>query len=877
MSHEEELHAGNDTLPEATEDAEGEEERLLRSKVEYNAKDSIAFDLEGQKVFLYGSAFVKYEDIELKADYIEIDFSKNEIYASKMPGEEDKMLQEPGVSAPGVPQADSQDSTPQADTARRETEETEAIGKPEFTDGGETFRAETIRYNFKTEKGHITGVVTEQEGGFLHGETTKKQQTDDIHISRGKFTTCDKDEPHFHIAMSRAKVMPKDRIVSGPLYLVIEDIPLPIALPFGYFPNTEGRTSGFIAPSYGEERARGFYLQGGGYYFAISDYMDLSLTGDVYSLGSWAVDARSNYRKRYRYNGNFNLSFSRNIAGEEGLPGYEENQSFKIGWQHRQDAKASPNSNFSANVNFSSSDYNRYNELDPDEHARNTAQSNVSYNYNWPDLPFTLRANARVNQNFSQETIDMGLPSLNFNMARQYPFRSEGSMGDSWYENIQVSYTAKADNRISTTESKLLDPQTFRDMNSGFQHELPVSANFRLLNTINITPSVTYTGVMFPNSIRKRWVEDHYDQERGEYVSTVVTDTVSGPVYGHAINPTLSMSVNEDIFGMFQFRDSRIKAIRHVMSPSVSFNFTPDMEGILPDYYRTVQRDEEGNERTYSIFDHAIYSTPSIRGRAGNVSLRLSNNLEMKYMDSSGEEQKVNIIDRLNFQTSYNIYADSLNWSPLTISGSTSFMDRNISMNFGATVDPYALDESGRKKDEFEWNVNNSPGRITRANLSLDMRFRSEAGSRQTADPDPQQQQQGSDIFGHLDDVDHRAHYYPDYVDFDVPWNINLRYSINYSKPGFESNINQTLNFSGDVSLTENWKIQFSSGWDFDAMDFTMTNINIYRDLHCWEMRFGVVPFGSRKSYSFTIQVKSQILNDLRYQTHKSWYDNFFR
>ncbi len=835
----------NDTVDQQIAERGDAKERVLTSKVEYNATDSITFALEDQKVFLYGSGYVKYEDIEMRAGYIEIDFSKDELFAKGS-----------------------------IDSAGIET------GRPEFTEGDETFRAETIRYNFRTKKGHISGVITEQEGGFLHGETTKKQENNHIHIQRGKFTTCEEDDPHFHISMSRAKVIPDDKIISGPLYLVIEDIPLPLGLPFGYFPNTSGRTSGVIAPSYGEERSRGFYLSGGGYYFAISEYMDLSVKGDIYTLGSWAAEAQSNYRKRYSYNGSFRLAFSRNVAGQEGLPGYQENESYKIAWQHRQDAKASPNSSFSASVNFGSSSYNRFNEVDPDRHATNTAQSSVSYSYNWPDLPFSLRANARINQNFSQETVDMSLPTMTFNMARQYPFRSDASVGDSrWYENIQVSYSAKIDNRINTTESMLFKPATLQEMRNGFQHDMPVSANFRMLNIINITPSVTYSGVMFPNSIRKRWVEDIYDEEADEFVSKVVTDTIPGLVYGHAINPSFSMSLSQDIFGMFQFSNSRIEAIRHVMTPSVSFSFTPDMEGLLPDYYRTVQTDEEGNESTYSIFDHAIYSTPSIRGRAGNISFRLSNNLEMKARNSAGEEKKIKILDRLNFQTGYNIYADSLNLNNIGITGSTSFMDNDIRVNFGATIDPYAIDQEGRRYNRFEWNENNRPGRVTRASLSLDMRFRSEAGQ----GPGPQDRADPSDIaasdeiFGHLDEIDHRAHYYPDYVDFDVPWNINIRYSLNYSKPRFDSQINQTLNFSGDLSLTPKWKIQFSSGWDFDAMAFTMTNIRVYRDLHCWEMRFGVVPFGARKSWNFTIQVKSQILQDLRYQAQKSWYDNFFR
>jgi hypothetical protein len=833
---------------------------FLSSKVNYTSVDSMDISVSEQKIFLYGEAHVIYEDIELKADYIEIDLALNEVFASGL-----------------------------TDSLGNVT------GRPVMTEGTETFEAQTMRYNFETKRGLIHGIITEQEGGFLHGQTTKKHENDHLHIQGGKYTSCDLDHPHFYIALTRAKVIPDDKVVSGPAYLVIEDIPLPIAVPFGFFPNKRGRTSGILFPTYGEETSRGFYLRNMGYYLNLNEYVDLRLQGDIYSLGSWSFDASSNYRKRYRYNGSFRYAYSQNVVGERGFATFQENTSYNIAWQHRQDAKASPYSNFSASVNFGSSSFNKFNytTVNPDTYATNTAQSSISYSRRWPDSPFSLNSSMRANQNFSNQTVNLGLPSVTFNMARQYPFRNTDRVGAArWYDNIEVSYNSKLDNRLNTYDTLLFRRETLGDMQSGFQHDIPLRANFRLLNLINITPGIAYSGVMYTNSIRKTWVEDYIDPVSGQTVPSLITDTIPGVIYGHAINPNFSTGLSQNIYGMFQFRNSRVEAVRHVITPSVSFSFTPDMQGLLPDYYRTVQRDTQGNETTYSIFENGMYGTPSIRGRAGSINFSLANNIEMKVRgsrDTVAQSKTVKLLERLNFSTSYNLYADSLNWSNINMTGNTSLFDNKVRVNFNALMDPYALDENFRRYDAFQWNVNRSPGRITRAGLSMTMSLRSAAATSRGAESYPGEQRQpgmdpmmdgvqpGEDIFGHLDDIDHSVHYYGDYVDFTVPWDLNVRYNLNYTKPRDEGQINQTLNFSGDVSLTPRWKIQFSSGYDFRARDFTMTSINIFRDLHCWDMRFGVVPFGSRKSWNFTIAVKSSLLKDLKYHTTKSWYDNFFR
>ncbi len=838
---------------------------FLTSRVDYNAADSVDVSINEQKIFLYGEAWVKYGNIELRAAYIEIDMANSEVFAKGLPGEDGAIT-----------------------------------GRPVMTEGRESYEAETMRYNFETERGWISGVVTEQEGGYLHGNVTKKHENDHLHIHGGKFTSCDHDHPHFYIALTRAKVIPDEVVISGPAYLVIEDIPLPIALPFGFFPNKPDRTSGVLMPSYGEEASRGFYLREAGYYFNINDYLDLRLTGDIYSMGSWAANAMSNYRVRYRFGGSMRFAYSNNVVGERGMANYQQNTSYNIAWQHRQDAKASPYSNFSASVNFGSSSFNQFNTVDPDRFAQNTAQSSVSFSHRWPDSPFSLTSNISANQNFSNQSVSLRMPSVNFNMARQYPFRNPDRMEQRWYDNIELSYTSKIDNRINTYDTLLFRRETLGDMQSGFQHDIPLRANFRVFNLLNLTPALTYSGVMYTSQIRKRWVEDYFDPVRQEEVPRVVTDTIPGIVYGHSLTPSFSTGLSQNIYGMFQFRDSRIEAIRHVMIPSVGFSYAPDLEGVVPDYYREVQRDTLGNTTTYSIFENGIYGTPTIRGPSGSVSLSLANNIEMKVRDPrdpDAESRKVKLLDRLNFSTSYNVYADSMNWSTVNMTGNTALFDNKVRINFNAVMDPYAVDDNFRRYNASEWSVNRRPGRITRAGLSLTMGLRSAAADRRPAtDTGPQPGDDlmgpdgmepminagdgmppGEDRFSHLDDYDGSVHYYGDYVDFNVPWNLNVRYNLNYSKPRDEVQINQTLNFSGDLSLTPRWRIGFSSGYDFKAGDFTMTNINVYRDLHCWEMRFGVVPFGSRKSWNFTIQVKASILQDLKYHTQRSWYDNFFR
>lgn len=834
--------SGADTLPRPATASEN----VIKFPINYTAEDSLRISLGIKRVYLFNSSDVKYDNIELQSFNVELDIDKSEIFAFG------------ALDSLGKP-----------------------TGKPVFTDRDDKFESDTLRYNFKTKKGRIIGVRTEQEGGYLHGRITKKQENDHIHVRGGKYTTCDHPEPHFYIGMSRAIVIPGEKVISGPAHLVIEDIPLPLVLPFGFFPNKQGRSSGVIFPSYGEEVTRGFFLQELGYYFALSDYYDLKITGDIYSLGSWRLTGGSNYTRRYKYNGSLEISFATNIIGEPTLVNYEKRQDYSIRWRHAQDRKANPYSTFSGNIDFKSSRFNKLTSVNPDIFAQNTSNSSVSYNKLWPGSPFSLNANARATQNFSTRKTQLNLPSLSFNMARQYPFRKAGATGgQKWYDNIEFSYSASLDNRINTFDSLLFTKEAWLESQHGFKHDIPLRSNFKLFNFINITPGVSYSGVLYTSRIEKTWDPDYVNPVSMETVGRVETDTIYGLQYAHSLNPNFSVSMAPNIYGMFQFRKTKVEAIRHVMTPSVGFSFVPDMKNLFPNYYREVQRDTTGRMETYSIYANGIYGTPSFRGRSGNISFGLGNNLEMKLRtpdDTVSTSKKVKLLDRLNFSGSYNLFAEQFHWSNINMTGSNTFLDNKMSISFGANFDPYALDENYRRHNVLEWTQNRRIARLTNANLSLNTRFQSGA-SKSTPPPESPVSGPKEGILAHMDGIpDPSIFLYDTYVDFDVPWSINLSYSINYSKPGRESNIVQTLSFSGDLSLTPKWKITYSSGYDFQRNEFTMTSISINRDLHCWEASARIVPFGTLKSYSFLIRVRSSVLQDLKYQKQKSWYDNFYR
>jgi hypothetical protein len=829
---------------------------MLDAPVDYQAKDSIIFDVEGQMVFLYGGAEVYYKDITLKSDYIEMDLEKREVFARGLP-----------------------DSTGQI------------AGKPVFSEGQETFESSTLTYNFDSKKGLITGIISQQEGGYLHSERTKREADGTINIARGKYTTCDAEDPHFYLALTKAKVIPEDKIVSGPAYMVLEDIPLPLILPFGFFPNQQTRASGILIPEWGEERNRGFFLRNGGYYFALGQYFDLAVTGDVYSNGTWGLRATSNYRVRYRFNGNLSLRYYKNVSGDLDLGTYSANQDYNIIWSHRQDAKANPTSTFSAQVNMSSSSYDRNHSYQtPGDYLTSTKQSSISYSKRWEGTPFNFTGSFTHSQNSANKSVNLNFPKMNLNMNRIYPFRGLSKTGASkWYSNIELSYSSRFENRINTYDSLLFTPEVFDEMDMGFQHQIPLSANFKLFRNFNISPRIQYTGNIYTRSKRLRWDPDYIDPETGINKPMVIQDTVYGFQYAHSYLPSISMSFNPKIYGLFQFKnpESKVVAIRHVMSPTLGFSFVPDMTGLVPNYYDTVQVDTLGNTRVYSYYENGIYGTPSLNGRSGSINFSLNNNIEMKLRsasDTTEEMRKIKLLDNLRFSTSYNIYADSLKLAPISFSGYTSILEGRFRLNFSGSLDPYALNPDGRRINTFELKQSGKPVRLTRFNAGLDFRLSSKQKPGSAIDETSRQRgisdmpmsmsQMGEEEEEEVDIIQAMEESYSEYVDFSIPWDLSIRYNFNYSKPQFESNITQTLNFSGNVRLTNKWRIGVTSGWDFERNTLTYTSVNIFRDLHCWEMRLSWIPIGYHQSYTFSINAKASILRDLKYERRKSWYDN---
>jgi len=816
----------------------------IDAPVEYTATDSIIYALRERKVYLYGEAVIKYKEIELTSELIEFDMA-NEI-----------------VFARGV-----------TDSAGN------LIGRPHFVEGSESFDAYSLTYNFRTKKGIIKQIYSEQEGGYLHSEITKRHPNNEIHLKRGKYTTCDLEHPHYYIALTQAKSIPGDKIISGPAYFVIADVPLPIGIPFGFFPTTKTSKSGILIPTYGEETVRGFFLRNGGYYLSLSQYADLRITGDIYTNGTWGVRIGSNYRRRYKFNGNFNLSYFENVAGEKGID-FKKSKDFALIWSHSQDAKANPTQRFGASVNFTTGSYDRNHTRNINNVMRSTKQSSINYSKVWPNSPFNFSASASASQNSLDRSMNLRLPQIALNMSRIYPFRRKIRTGKpKWYEDIQIQYSSTLENRLNTKDT-LLFRSNWEDFDNAYQHSIPVSMNLKPLNSFTISPNLRYTGVVFTKTIHPQYIEDYQYPNTDIRVDTFMIDTVSRLRYAHAYVPSFSMNFSPKIYGIYQFREkSGIEAIRHVMTPRASFSYTPDMKGKVPDYYQEVVIDSLGNTRIYSLFDESIYRTPVPTGRQGSVTISLMNNIEMKLKpktDTSAESTKVKLLDNFNFSTNYNIFKDSMKWAPISMTGNTRLFKNKVSVNFNGRLDPYSyvVDKSGTRRtiNKSLWKDKRQLVRLTSFSFSVGMNLKSRQGEKGSAQSETDEDLTvitGDEPTGY-DDI-----YYGQYVDFNIPWSLGFDYNFNYNRTKEDPNIIQSLRVRGDLSLTPKWKIGFNSGYDFTAKKVSMTNINIYRDLHCWEMQITMVPFGTYRSYSFRINIKSAILRDLKYEKRDNWYDNF--
>ncbi|MCT4615212.1 MAG: putative LPS assembly protein LptD [Marinifilaceae bacterium] len=811
--------------------------------VEYSADDSIRFSLTGQKVWLVKNAHVKYGTTELKAYYIQLDLENKIAHAY---GRKDSLGN--------------------------------FVDTPEFKDASEEFKCKELKYSFDTGQGLVKEIITEQDGGFVHGELTKKIDDETFYMRNGKYTTCDHEHPHFYIQMTKAKLIKDDKIVSGPLYMVLEDVPLPIGLPFAMFPFSSSYSSGLIIPSYGEEQRRGFNLRGGGYYWAINDYMDLSLTGDIFSNGSWGSYIQSKYKKNYKFSGNLSAEYHFNKFGDKGLSDYSETTDFAIRWSHNQDPKANPYRTFSASVNFSTTNNDRNNSQNIGNIVNNQKQSSISYSKKWPESPFSLNATLRHSQNSIDSTISLTTPSMNFKMTRQYIFRKKGKSSNlKWYDKIGITYSSKLENRINTKEKELKNASLAKDWKNGYQHSIPIQTEFKITKDLTLSPTISYNGVMYTRSIEKSWDDAMNNGEGG-----VKTDTVQGIKYAHNYSTGISLPFSPKIYGMYIFKEtSKLAAIRHVMTPSVTVSYTPEIGVPREKYYKKYYDKRQKREVEYSMFEGGIYGTPTGAKESGSVRFSLKNNVEAKLRtanDTTGNEdfKKIKIIESLDFSTTYDMFKDSLNWSDISMSGSTSIFNRKLSIRVGSNFSPYALDDNDRLVDEFKL-------RLTRASVKLgfnlsanDLKGKQNASqnSNSTLDTGVDMDQQRRDAMSVANDINNSA--VKEYVDFNIPWSFSVNYGWTYSKAYRKSTTNQTFNVSGNFDLTPKWKFNFSSGYDFEAKEITATQFSILRDLHCWQMSFNAIPFGAYQSYNFRINVKSSILQDLKYEKKQAWQDVSF-
>lgn len=789
---------------------------VLKSQVKYHARDSMRVNMDDEVVYLYGAATVDYEEMHLKADYIVIDMNRKELYAE-------------GVT----------DSTGKLG------------GTPEFSQADQQFRSNSIRYNFDTKRGKIAYVITKEGEGYIHGEVVKKDPENNFFIKNGQYTTCDLDTPHFAITSNRLKVISNNKIVTGPAYLTIEGVPTPLLIPFGFFPNKQGRSSGIIFPAYGESAQRGFYFQHLGYYFGFNDYFNLALTSDVYTKGSYTLDAATIYKKRYRYSGNLRLSYAYTVNSEKELPDFSVTKDFHVNWMHAQDAKQNPNSNFSANVNAGSTSYYRNTISSISNVQSNTLESSVNYSHTFPDKPMNLTVAVRHWQNTITKDIRITAPDLSYNVTRINPFKRKISIGSQrWYEKIGTSYSLRGTNFIETKDTLLFRNESLENMQNGFQHSIPLSTSFNVLSYFNLSPTFNYT---------ERWYlktrQYSYDSDSAK------VDTFDVKKFTTARDYQASIGVSTRVYGMYQFRKGPIRAIRHVMTPVASLSYRPDFGKDKFGYYKTVVTDSTGRSRRYSIFQNNVYGGPA-SGPYANLGFSLDNNLEMKVRTKSdtGETvKKIKILESLRISSGYNLIADSMKLSLFNVSGRTSLFDR-LSINFSGTLDPYAFDEKNVDYNKFLVSDGGRLVRLTGANLSMNFSLNSKANKESSKYS--------------VEDMNYINQHPEEYVDFNIPYNLNVSYSYSYSKRGnLSPQKTQSANFAGDLSLTPKWKVGFNTWYDIKDGKFTSVSTNIYRDLHCWEMRMSWIPFGYLEGWNFQINVKASILQDLKLLKKKEFYE----
>ena len=854
----------NDTLKRATRRriTPRRSESAIETQVICSASDSSYRDMNKKKIFYFGNAEAKYDDITLKADYLEFDLETSTCTAR---GTLDSL---------GKPK-----------------------GRPVFTQGESTFEAIEMMYNFKSKKGIITKVWTEESGGYLHGERIKRMDDNSINIRSGGYTTCNlKEHPHYQFKFTKAKVIPDDKIVTGPIYMTIADVPLPLALPFAMIPNTKGKKSGLIMPTYGESANRGFYLENGGYYWAISDYYDLQILGDIYTRGSWGIKPTFRYNKRYKFNGSVALGFAVNKIGTKGAADYQESNDFKVRWTHKQDTKSHPRNNFSADVNIVSSNFNKYNAQTTTDQLSNTFKSSIAYQTNFGGKVY-LTLNASHSQNTLTGQVTASLPEMTVTVNRFYPLKKVGKAGKKrWYQELNASYTLNGKIYFNDIDTVLFRGFTdnfgewAKDVmrnhaQMGVKHAIPINLPIKLFKHFTWTNSANFNDYMYFTHLEKQWIADT------DSTGHLQTDTLHG--FRNLVDFNLSSNLTTKIYGMVRFAKGPIRAVRHVITPTVGFTYKPNFGdpkwGVYGRYI-----DGNGNEQIYNKFANGLFGSPS-QTQSGLLTYSFNNTLDMKVpsrTDTITGVKNITLLESFSISGNYDITKDSLRFSTIGISGRTTLF-KKLKISYSSVWDPYAADSLGRRINKFELLEN---GRLFHKNssswnLSLSYSFSQKdidklKGKGKSKDPNEfgddllnRAQQSANVTEGELMEIMGNPNAY---VDWTTPWSLTVSYNFTYTTNlsyaaflGIATNrVVQTLNLNGDISITPKWKFTFSTGWDFTNHGLSYTNVSIYRDLHCWEMRFNWIPIGSYKSWNFTINVKAAALKDLKLTKKKDYRDN---
>lgn len=850
---------------------------MLDEPVTYTAKDSMTYDAATGLAHLYGEAQVNYQNLQLNSDEIVMCMDSSIVHAYGRP-----------------------DSTGTI------------VGKPVFKQGSDEYKSDQMDYNFKTHKGFINQVKTKEGDGFLTSESSKRNSAGELFVEHGRYTTCDAEHPHFYIALSRAKVRPGKDVVFGPAYLVVEDVPLPLAVPYGFFPFSKRYSSGFIMPTYGDETVRGFYLRDGGYYFAINDNIDLKLTGEIYTKGSWGLNAQSNYNKRYRYSGNFYLSYLLTKEGEKNMPDYSVTKSFKIQWTHRQDAKANPNQSISASVNFASESYEKKNltsMYNPTSYTQSTRTSSVSYSRSFSDIGLTLSGTFNLSQNMRDSSIALTMPTLNIALNRFYPFKRKKMAGaERWYEKIAMSYTGTLSNSITTKENKLFHSNLIKDWRNGMQHTIPLSASFSILNYINVTPSFNFTDRMYTYKVNRSWDEANQIEQK---------DTIYG--FNNVYNYNMSVSINTKLYGFYvplrKLFGDKIQAIRHVFTPSLSFSYAPDFGTSHYGYWDSyVKTDSKGNVSTvsYSPYNGSLYGVPG-KGKTGMMTMDVSNNLEMKIKsekDSTGY-RKISLIDELGASMSYNFASTTHPLSDLSMRLRLKLTKSyTFSLNALFATYAYELDKDGNvyvgNRTEYS---HGRFGRFQGMSQNLSYTFSNntlkklkklfghgdDEDEKQKAQNAANNQDNGTDTNVDPDLLASRNSAQSDkkkesnidedgYLKFSLPWSFSVSYGvtmrentsakINTKRMRYPYKLTHTMNFSGNLRISEGWNINFSSGYDFNYHKISMTTASLNRDLHCCSMSASIV-LSPYTSYNFTFSANASVLADvLKWKKQSSYSSN---